>query len=216
MSVDLLNLIWKYFKVIAQWYWLIYSEVKSVKKSLLSLIVKPIMTISKTATDLKNINLWSEGNLLPIKDVEMGFGVKNELKELIKKDNVSAKDVRKFCEESRSVVSGIVIKLFERSPIFCKMVRFTTVFDPAVFLTLDKPPLQKRLKGLLLSLVDYKILSSSQCDSVVVELTIFMTITLLCLGLFLKTLMMQLIVWIISGLRKLRYPILRHWLLWWS
>ena len=43
------------------------------------------MTISKTATDLKNINLWNEGNLLPIKDVEMGFGVKNELKELIKR-----------------------------------------------------------------------------------------------------------------------------------
>ena len=87
---------------------------------------------------------------------------------MIKKDNVSAKDVRKFCEESRSVVSDIVIKLFERSPILCKMVRFSTVFGPAVFLTLDKPPLQKRLKGLLVSLMHHKILSS-QCDSVVVE-----------------------------------------------
>ena len=103
----------------------------------------------------------------------MGFGVKNELKELIKKDNVSAKDVRKFCEESRSVVSGIVIKLFERSPIFCKMVGFTTVFDPAVFLTLDKPPLQKRLKGLLVLLMDHKILSFSQCNSVVMEFNNF-------------------------------------------
>ena len=48
------------------------------------------------------------------------------------------------------------------------------------------------------------------------SLTVFMTITLLCLGLFLRTLMKQLLVWIISGSRKLRYPILRHWLLWWS
>ena len=71
----------------------ICSEVKSVIKSLLSLIVKPsIIEKSKIATDLKNINLSSEENLLPIKDVEMGF--ENELKELIKKDNVSAKDVR--------------------------------------------------------------------------------------------------------------------------
>ena len=60
----------------------IYSEVKSV---ILSLIVKPITEKSKTATDLKNINLSSEENLLSIKDVEMGFGVKNKLKELIKK-----------------------------------------------------------------------------------------------------------------------------------
>ena len=73
----------------------ICSEVKSVIKSLLSLIVKPsIIEKSKIATDLKNINLSSEENLLPIKDVEMGFEAKNKLKELIKKDNVSAKGVR--------------------------------------------------------------------------------------------------------------------------
>ena len=107
----------------------------SLIKSLLLLIVKPIIEKSKTATDLNNINLSSEENLLPIKDVEVAFGVKNELKELIKKDNVNVKNVR-------SVICGIVIKLFERSPVLCKMVRFTTVFDLAVFLTLDKPPLQ--------------------------------------------------------------------------
>ena len=49
------------------------------------------------------------------------------------------------------------------------MERFSTVFDPAVFLTLDKPPLQKRLKGLLVSLMDHKILSFSQYDIVLVE-----------------------------------------------
>ena len=100
----------------------IYSEVKSVIKSLLSLILKPsINEKSKTATDLKNMNLSSEENLLPIKDVEMAFGVKNELKELIKKDNVNVKNVRKFCEESGSVICGIVIKLFEGSPILYLM-----------------------------------------------------------------------------------------------
>ena len=53
------------------------------------------------------------------------------------------------------------------------MVQFTTVFNPAIFLTLDKPPLQKWLKGLLVSLMDHKILSSSQCDSVVVKFNNF-------------------------------------------
>ena len=95
----------------------IYSGVKSVIKSLLTLIAKPsIIENSKNANNLKNNNLSSEENLLPIKDVEIRFGVKKEIKELIKKDNVSAKDIRKFFEESRS---GIVIKLFERSPILC-------------------------------------------------------------------------------------------------
>ena len=34
---------------------------------------------------MENINLPSEENLLLIKDVEMGFGVKNKLKDLIKR-----------------------------------------------------------------------------------------------------------------------------------
>ena len=67
----------------------------------------------------------------------MGFVIKKELKELIKKEKVRAKDIRKFCEESRSVICGIILKLFERIPILCKIVRFGTIFDPAVFLTLD-------------------------------------------------------------------------------
>ena len=118
MSVDLLKVVQNDHQMVP----FIYSEVKSVKKSLLSFIVKPsIIEEFKTATDLKNINLSSEENLLPIKDVEMRFGGKNKLKKLIQKD-VSAKDVRKFCKESRSVICGIVIKLFERSPILCKMV----------------------------------------------------------------------------------------------
>ena len=119
MSLDLLKVVQRDHQMVP----FIYSEVKSVKKSLLSFIVKPsIIEEFKSATDLKNINLSSEENLLPIKDVEMRFGVKNKLKKLIQKDNVSAKDVRKFCKENRSVICGIVIKLFERSPILCKMV----------------------------------------------------------------------------------------------
>ena len=52
-------------------------------------------------------------------------------------------------------------------------MQFTTAFGPAVFLTLHKPPLQKQMKGLLVSLMDHKILSSSQCDSVVLEFSNF-------------------------------------------
>ena len=67
---------------------------------------------------------------------------------------------RKFCKESRPVICGIIIELFERNPILCKMVRLTTIFDPALFLTLDKTPLQKRLKGLFVSFMDYNVFFS--------------------------------------------------------
>ena len=132
----------------------------------------------------------------------MRFGVKNELKELIKKD-VSAEDVKTFCEESRSDICRIVIKLFERTPILCLMVRFTTVFDPAVFLILDKSPLQKLLEGLLVSLMDHKILSSSQCYSVVVEFNNFYDNNFVMLRSVFED-FNEATDWIISGLRKLR------------
>ena len=49
--------------------------IESVIKSLLSFIVKtPIIEKSKTAANLKNIDLSSEDNLLPIKEVEIGLG----------------------------------------------------------------------------------------------------------------------------------------------
>ena len=75
----------------------IYSEVKSV---IPSLIVKPITEKSKTATDLKNINLSSEENLLPIKDVGMRFGVKNKLKELIKKIMLVLRTLESFVRKA--------------------------------------------------------------------------------------------------------------------
>ena len=132
---------------------------------------------------------------------------------MIKKD-VSTKDIRKFCEESGSVICGVVIKLLKRSPVLRKKAGFSTVFNPGVFVTLDKLLLQKQLKGLLVSLMDHKILTSSQCDNVVAEFNNFYDKTLLCLGLFLKILMKKLFVWIISGWKKVRYPTLRHSFLW--
>ena len=79
MSVDLLKVVQNDHQMVP----FIYSEVKSVKKSLLSFIVKPsIIEEFKTATDLKNINLSSEENLLPIKDVEMRFGGEEQIKEV--------------------------------------------------------------------------------------------------------------------------------------
>ena len=64
----------------------------------------------------------------------------------------------------QSVIVKILGKMFERSPILCSFVRFATVIDPAVILTLDKRALQNRMKGLLNELLSAKILSASDCE----------------------------------------------------
>ena len=66
---------WKVFQSDCPMAPFIYSEVKSVIKSLLSLIVKPsIIEKSKTATDSKNINLSSGGICFQSKMLKWGLG----------------------------------------------------------------------------------------------------------------------------------------------
>ena len=76
----------------------IYMELKSMMKSLISLV--------------KDIDLTKEENLLPNKDMELGFGVREELKKLIREDTVTKKDVRKFWEEAKSVIVQKVYILY--------------------------------------------------------------------------------------------------------
>ena len=146
----------------------------------------------------------------------MRFGVNKTLQELIKKDNVKCWK-RKFYEERRSVICGIVTKLFGRGPILCKMVRFITVYYMLYFLLFINLHYENEWKVcrfrswiirycLLVSFMDYKILSSFQCDSVVVEFknsyddNFFMLRSLF------------------EDFNKAtdRLDIVRHWLLWWS
>ena len=115
---------------------------------MISLVIKPgVVDKCKTSHDLKGVDMTKEENLLPNKDMELGFGVREVLKKLIREDTVTKKDVRKFWEEAKSVIVSIIYKPFERCPILSDIVRFSSVLDPAVFLTLSKSTLQNRMKN---------------------------------------------------------------------
>ena len=90
-------------------------------KSLLSLIVKPFISKkSKTATNLKNIDLSSDESLRPIKKMlKLGFWVKKESKKLIRKIMLVLKTLESFASKvdqlivHRAWTCNIVSKLFE-------------------------------------------------------------------------------------------------------
>ena len=114
-------------------------------------------------------------NMLPLKDMNLGYATEALLRELQNKGTVTAKQLRKFREETRIVVMATLKKLIERSPLSFSFVRLVALFNPA---TMSQESSKKsNLKGfkLLLKLfLDYNILSASQCDKATQEFKIFM------------------------------------------
>ena len=91
-------------------------------------------------------------------DVELGFGAKAIITKAKRKDTATNQEVAKLKREGQRLVTSVLKKLFEKSPIKCDFVRF---YETKV--------LQKRFKSFLNQFMVSKILSPNQCDSVMLE-----------------------------------------------
>ena len=60
---------------------------------------------------LREIDLDKDENLLPLKDMNIGFATETLLKELQKKDVITAKQVKDFREKARMFVVATLKKL---------------------------------------------------------------------------------------------------------
>ena len=106
-----------------------YYDLKRLFKSLLKLIVKPdALEKCKNAKDLINLDLEDESILLTVKNVSVGFGVEELLKEMENKDITSVKSRNNFRLECRKAVTVIINQLSERSPLNCDFIRYTFFF----------------------------------------------------------------------------------------
>lgn len=66
----------------------------------------------KTSLQMASIDLDLEENLLPLSDVEFGFGVKAIITKEKRKDTATYQKVTKFKREGQRFVTGVVKKLF--------------------------------------------------------------------------------------------------------
>ena len=82
--------------------------------SLLRIIVKNSVITGKTVQQLREIDLDKYENLLPLKDMNIGFANEEFLKELQKKDVITAKQLKDFREEARMFVVATLKKLIEK------------------------------------------------------------------------------------------------------
>ena len=139
--------------------------------NLLRIIVKDSIKTGKTVQQSRETDSDKDENLLPLKDMNIGLAAEALLKELQKKHVITAKQLKDFREEARMFVVTTLKKLTEKSPIASSFARYAVIFDPA---TLSSYPMRKpifmRFKLLLKLLLDWNILSATQCDQATQEL----------------------------------------------
>ena len=99
---------------------------------------------------LREIDLDRDENLLPLRDMNIGFATETLLRELQNKDVITAKQVKDFKEEARMCVVATLKKLIEKIPLASLFVGYVAIFHPAT-LSLEsmREPILKRFKSLL-------------------------------------------------------------------
>ena len=139
--------------------------------NLLRIIVKDSIKTGKTVQQSRETDSDKDENLLPLKDMNIGLAAEALLKELQKKHVITAKQLKDFREEARMFVVTTLKKLTEKSPIASSFARYAVIFDPATLSSYSmRKPIFKRFKLLLKLLLDWNILSATQCDQATQEL----------------------------------------------
>ena len=108
----------------------IFKDLKKMFLSLLRITVKDSVITGKTVQQLREIDLDKAENLIPLKDMNLGFATEALLKELQKKDVITANEDN-FREEARMFVVATLKKLTEKSLLACSFVCNAAIFNPA-------------------------------------------------------------------------------------
>ena len=135
-----------------------YTDLKSLIQSLLELVVKQdVLSQCKTGIQMKQLDLCNKENLLNLKDINLGFAVPNIIAKLRRNDTVTLAEVKEFKVGTQKFIIGMIIKLFERSPLGSIFLRYASIFDPFVLFGLQK----KFMKSLLKFMIELNIMKSS-------------------------------------------------------
>ena len=131
-------------------------------------IVNPCISI----TALKKINLNEKVNFLNAKEIKLGFGVRECIKNLKKSDLLSNQNLQAYMNECIIFATDIASKLFDRSPL--GSVIMTDALNPKVIADLEAHLLERKMNQILLHLLKLNILSSKDSDKALEQYSSFL------------------------------------------
>ena len=93
-------------------------------------VKKDVIDTASSSAKLVNIEPEKEDNVLPPKDVDVGFAVKAIREKLQKDRKVSQLQIRSFFSECRTFLIAATAKILERCPLKYQLVRSLSALDP--------------------------------------------------------------------------------------
>ena len=151
-----------------------YTDLKSLIQSLLKLVVKQnVLSQCKTGIQIKQLDLCNKENLLNLKGINLGFAVPNIIAELRRNDTATLAEVKEVKVGTQKFIIGMIIKLFERSPLGSISCRYASIFEPPVSFELERNLLTKRMKFVLKFMTELNIMDPCRCDKALSEFNSF-------------------------------------------
>ena len=151
-----------------------YQDLLKLLRKLMQSIVKAGIVVNcSLAIDLKCIDLDDKNVIMKPKDMNIGFGTRNIITELKRKDVITNTQTANFFTDVTKFIISMVKKLFDKSPLEYSVLRNSVIFDPQFLVNENASLLQNKLKRLLTHLMKLKILTSIQCDKITEQFTYF-------------------------------------------
>ena len=85
----------------------------------------------------------------------------NIIAKLRRNDTVTLAEVKEFKVGTQKFIIGMIIKLFERSPLGWIFLRYASIFDLSVLFELERNLLRKCMKSLLKFMIELNIMEPS-------------------------------------------------------
>ena len=96
---------------------------------------------------LKNIDLSEKANFLKAKEIKLGFGARECIKNLKKSNLLSSQNLQTYMNECIIFVTDIASKLFDRSPLESAIVRNADALNPNVIADLEAHLLERKIES---------------------------------------------------------------------
>ena len=152
----------------------LHRDLKLLLQDLFLLIVKKtVVDEAKTGASFKNIDLNEKENMLPLKEIEIGFATEHYIKKLFRQDATTKTAVKEFRKGCVLFVKNLLEKILERSPIGHPILKHAGVFDPANIAALPKEKLVKSFKALMSELVELSIVDIGHGDKAIKDFSTF-------------------------------------------
>ena len=112
------------------------------------MVLKPgVVNLCISINTLKNIDLSEKANFLKAKEIKLGFGARECIKNLKKSNLLSSQNLQTYMNECIIFVTDIASKLFDRSPLGSAIVRNADALNPNVIADLEAHLLESKVES---------------------------------------------------------------------